>query len=62
MAYPDASVSNRIFLLLSGIANMGGFIILFLSLLKASFSSSLHFHSFFFVNSVRGFGVRGHLG
>jgi len=26
MAYPDASVSNRIFLLLSGIANIGGFV------------------------------------
>ena len=54
MAYPDILVSNHIFFLLSGIASIGEFIILFLSLLKASFSSSFHFHSFFLVSSVRG--------
>jgi len=53
-AYPNVSVSNYIFLLLSGIANVGGFIILLLSLLKAFFFLSFYFHFFFPINSVRG--------
>ena len=54
MAYPEVSVSTRIFHLGWGMASIRGFVILFLSLLKAFFSSSCHFYSFFPINSVSG--------
>jgi len=52
MVYPEASVFSHIFHLGWGMASVRGFIILFLSLLKAVFSSSCHFYSFFPINSV----------
>jgi len=52
MAYPEAF--SGIFHLGWGIASIGGFAILFLSLLKAFFSSSCHFHSFFPINFISG--------
>jgi len=48
------SVSSRSFCLELGIAEMGGFTILPLSLLKAFFSLSPYFHFFFPVSSVKG--------
>jgi len=62
MAYPKTSVSSRIFHLGWEMASVGGFVILFLSLLKAFFSSSYHFHSFFPINSVSGLASRANPG
>ena len=62
MAYPNTLVTSYIFLLLSRIANVERFIILFLSLLKAFFFSFSYFHSFFSINSISSLVTLANLG
>ena len=54
IVYSDASVSGHSFCLELGITKIARFTILSLSLSKAFFSLSPHFHSFFLVSSVNG--------